>query len=473
MQNESGTPLDFFREISAIPRASGNEAGIARYLTDFAAERGLFCLVDDQNTVLIRKDGSRGRENEPALLLEAHTDMVAEQNSGTNHDFEREGISLVFEGNILRADGTTLGADDGFGVAIMLSVLSDESLSHPPLECLFTVSEETGMIGALSFDYSNITARRMVNLDSAGEREVITGCCGGMRHDLTLPVSFETVEGDFYTLSLGGLFGGHSGEDIHKGRLNAHVVMGKLLAALRKTAELRLSFLCGGDKDNAIPRECEARFAVPRGEAVEARLPELLSLAKSLVCAPEDAGLTLTLSKSAPEPVMSLTDTERVLAVLALPNGVFEWNAAMPSLPEVSRNLARIRTEAGAVSVGFSSRSPSAEKIGALRAALDTFAGRAGGHVRHYAAYPGWENPENAPIVQRWQEAYRTVTGKECVPTVIHAGLECGVISAALPGLEAVSVGCNIYDLHTPRERMELDSFERIFRTLCELLRIC
>lgn len=473
MLNECKSPLDFFKEISAIPRASGNEAGIARYLADFAAKRGLFCLVDDQNTVLIRKDGSKGRENDPALLLEAHTDMVAEQNSGTDHDFEHEGISLVFDGNILHADGTTLGADDGFGVAIMLSVLSDESLSHPPLECLFTVSEETGMIGALSFDYSGITARRMVNLDSAGEREVITGCCGGMRHDLTLPVSFETAPGEFYTLSLSGLFGGHSGEDIHKGRLNAHVTMGKLLVALRKTVEFRLVSLCGGDKDNAIPRECEARFAVRNGEAAEACFPALLKLAKSLVRAPEDEGMTLTLQKSTPEPLMSITDTERVLAVLALPNGVLEWNAGMPELPEVSRNLARIRTEAGAVSFGFSSRSPSLEKLGALRAALDTFAGRAGGNVRHYAAYPGWENPENAPIVRCWQNAYRTVSGEECVPTVIHAGLECGVISAALPGLEAVSVGCNIYDLHTPRERMELDSFERIYKTLCELLRIC
>lgn len=474
MEKTSKTPFSFFCEISAIPRASGNEAGIARYLAAFAAEHGLFCVRDEHHTVLIRKSGSPGRENEPALLLEAHTDMVAEQNSGTDHDFAHEGISLVREGNILHADGTTLGADDGFGVAIMLAVLADSALSHPPLECLFTVSEETGMLGALAFDYSHLSARRMVNLDSAGEREVITGCCGGVRHDLSLPVSFKAApDGAFYTLSISGLSGGHSGEDIHKGRLNAHVLMRQLLSALDKKSPLRLAFLGGGDKDNAIPRECVARFAVQNGEAVRAHFPELQALAGSLVSVSEDAGLALTLTESTPEPVMSLADTKRVLAVLSLPNGVLEWNEKSPSLPEVSRNLARIRTEAGAVTFGFSSRSPSAKKLDVLRAALDTFSGRLGGQVRHFAAYPGWENPENARIVERWQEAYRRVTGAECVPTVIHAGLECGVISAALPGLEAVSVGCNIYDLHTPRERMELDSFERIYRTLCEFLRIC
>lgn len=466
------TPLDYFKEISAIPRASGNEEGIARYLMEFGRAHGLFCRTDEHHNVFLKKDGSPGRENEPAVLLQAHTDMVAEKNAGVAHDFENEGISLVFEGNILHAAGTTLGADDGFGVALILHALADEALSHPPMECLFTASEEIGLLGATGFDYSDVTARRMVNLDSTGEREVIVGCCGGMRHDLTLPLTREKSDGACFSLCLGGLCGGHSGEDIHKGRLNAHVVMGKLLAALGERTEVKLSFLSGGDKDNAIPRECEARFAAEDGAAVTAALPRLRELVSSMIAAEEDKAYTLELEKIAAEPSMSGEDTKKVLSVLGLPNGVLEWKEE-PTMPFLSRNLARIRTENGVMCFGFSSRCPNFEKIESLKNDLDAFAGEIGGTTRHYAAYPGWESPADASVVRDWQHAYRTVAGAECVPTVIHAGLECGTISGALPGLVAVSVGANIYDLHTPAERMELDSLARMAEVLREYLKIC
>ncbi len=466
------TPLDYFREISAIPRASGNEEGIAQYLMAFGKEHGLFCRTDAHHNVFLKKNGSRGRENEPAVLLQAHTDMVAEKNAGVDHDFVTEGIELVFEGNVLHAAGTTLGADDGFGVSLILHALADDALSHPPMECLFTASEEIGLLGATGFDYSDVTARRMVNLDSTGEREVIVGCCGGMRHDLSLPLTREAANGACFSLCLGGLCGGHSGEDIHKGRLNAHTVMGKLLTALGEKTALRLSYLSGGDKDNAIPRECEAHFTAEDGAKAMAALPMLQELLAETVTAEEDRSCTLTLREIAAEPFVSAKDTQKILSVLSLPNGVLEWNGGH-TMPYLSRNLARIRTENGKICFGFSSRCPDFGRIESLKNELDAFAATIGGTTRHYAAYPGWESPADAPVVRNWQKAYRTVAGAECVPTVIHAGLECGIISGALPGLEAVSVGANVYDLHTPAERMELDSFARMAEVLREYLKIC
>ncbi|MBE6595940.1 MAG: aminoacyl-histidine dipeptidase, partial [Ruminococcaceae bacterium] len=226
-------PFRFFEEISAIPRASGNEAGIAAYLMRFAGSRGLSCCEDAIHNVLIQKPASPGREGEPALLLQCHTDMVAEKHGHVAHDFEKEGIHLLREGNILRADGTTLGADDGFGVALILAVLDDAELSHPALECLFTVSEEIGLEGAGAFDYTRVSARRMINLDSAEEDTVIIGCCGGLRTDLTVPLHFTDVSEDGLRVRISGLCGGHSGEDIDRGRLNAHVLMGAVLRELQ------------------------------------------------------------------------------------------------------------------------------------------------------------------------------------------------------------------------------------------------
>ena len=218
VKNEA--PFKYFEEISKIPRASGNEAEIANYLVEFAKNLGLSYYKDDANNVLIVKNASAGRENDEPIMLQAHTDMVAEKNVATVHDFKSDPIKLIQEGNVLRADGTTLGADDGFGVAIIMAMLAEKEISTPKVECLFTSSEEIGLVGASKFDYSKIESRRIINLDSAEEDTVIIGCCGGIRTELTLPVTFENGNFKGYKLTIGGLCGGHSGEDIDKGRLN-------------------------------------------------------------------------------------------------------------------------------------------------------------------------------------------------------------------------------------------------------------
>ena len=464
--------LRFFEEISAIPRASYHEKEIAEYLEKFAADRGLFCYRDAAHNVLIKRPATAGREKEPVVLLQAHTDMVAEKHSHIDHDFLRDGVKLQREGDRLFANGTTLGADDGFGVAIMLAVLDDNELSAPALECLFTSAEEVGLVGAGKFDYSRISAKYMLNLDSAEEDTVIVGCCGGVRSTLTVPVTFEELQGQGFTLSVGGLCGGHSGEDIHRNRLNANVLIGKLLVALGEYTPFRLVHITGGDKSNAIPRECKVTLLPDDIDAARAFLEGGEALARSFICAKEDEGLTLKAEAVRVTRAISYADTDKILQALQLPNGILHMRKEPPIMPETSRNLASVRTEKDCIIINLCARSPRAERFLELRREEAELAKSISGRVEYDNAYPGWEGDMNAPLVDTWQKALFAVTGKHAAPTLIHAGLETGVITNAVKGLEAIAVGCNIHDLHTPFETMEISSFLRISHTVKEFLRI-
>lgn len=462
----------YFEEISAIPRASRQEERVADHLECFAAKNGLFCYRDAANNVLIKKEGSAGRENEPPLLLQAHTDMVTEVAFGKQHDFSKEGVTLVQKGNILCADGTTLGADDGFGVALMLAALT-EAENHPPLECLFTSAEEIGLVGATAFDYHLIAARRMLNFDSAEEHLVITGCCGGIRTDLSMPVQFEKSAATGLEIGVHGLCGGHSGEDIHKGRANALVLMGKLLLALHSVTPIRLARIEGGDKDNAIPRDCVACVIPDDMAAAKRFLESAESILSREVTSHDDAARHLTVCEAPACLAAAYTDTARLLRVLSVKNGVLYERADGKRIPETSRNLASVKSADTGVKFTFSSRSPYDARIDACVDDLEKLAKSVGGTAQHRARYPGWEGDAASPVSLFWCESYRATTGREIDATVLHAGLECGLISARLKGLDVISVGCNIYDLHTPAERMELDSFERIYQTLLAFLQNC
>ena len=464
VKNEA--PFKFFEEISKIPRPSTKERAIADYLVEFAKENNLFCYRDQNNNVLMVKEASVGREGEKPLMLQAHTDMVAEKNVGTAHDFEKDPIELIQQGNILRANGTTLGADDGFGVAVMLGVLSSKTVSHPTLECLFTSGEEIGLVGASVFDYSKIRARNMINLDSAEENTVILGCCGGIRTEMDIPKEAESGSFDGYKITVSGLCGGHSGEDINKGRLNAHILMGKILSEIRSTNGFEISYVTGGDKDNAIPRECEC-VIITESEIDEEKI---CRLAQGFVKADEDKGLTVKIEKATASSKISACDTEKIMRVLSVDNGVLHYRTTPPILPETSRNLARIRTEKNRITVGFSSRSYLEEMLDECTRDLDRLAGEIGATTFHHERYPGWASSKDIPLVKSWQESYRRVSGGKTEPTLIHAGLECGLISKELSGLDAISVGCNVHDLHTPRETMEIDSMDRIYDTLVDFL---
>ena len=465
VKNEA--PFYYFEQISKIPRASGNERAVAEYIYNFANELCLDAYMDEFYNVFVVKGATLGYEDKEPIMLQAHTDMVAEKNVGTPHDFAKDPITLLQNGNILSASGTTLGADDGFGVAIMMAVLADNSIKHPMIECLFTSSEETGLVGASKFDYSRVKSRQMINLDSAEEDTVIIGCCGGVRTEFTLPIAFE--EGSFkgYKLIIGGLCGGHSGEDIDRGRLNAHILMGKLLSLINESCPIRLAYINGGDKDNAIPRECEAHFAC---ELDITR--DLNEYARSFLKANEDNELFVKLSPVKELcKVISVEDTKKVLDILSIRNGVMYYRTIAPILPETSRNLARIRTNESSISICFSSRSYLEERLNESTMELDELGARLGATTYHHERYPGWASDKESSLVVKWQNAFERISRKRPYATLIHAGLECGLISAELPGLVAISVGCNVHDLHTPKETMELDSMDKVYDALIEALK--
>lgn len=461
----------FFEEISAIPRGSYRERKIADYLVAFASARGLECYRDSTDNVFIKAPATSDRTDAAPILFQGHTDMVCEKNGDVEHDFLNDPLELYVDGNFLRARGTTLGADDGIAVAVMLALLDGAVASHPAYECLFTAAEEVGLDGARAFDYSRISARRMVNLDSETLGVIVAGCAGGVRSDLTLcyhPVAFA---GEALRVDVSGLAGGHSGEDINSGRANANLLMGRLLAELIAKTDARIVTLCGGSKDNAIPRECSAVIAVPDPSAAQ----DLLTSAAARLCeelSAEDRGFRVAIEDCAPEAVMlSAEDTKRAVTVLACARtGVLEMSKQIKGLVEYSRNLGVVRQEEGKLIFTFSSRSPIENQLDATERELNLFAASVGCAASHHSRYPGWSYAPASPLREAYGRAYREVTDKEAVVNVIHAGLECGIIHSHLPEMDMISVGPDMRDVHSPNETLDLSSTEIFWKTLKRLI---
>ena len=462
----------FFEEISAIPRGSYNEAGIADYLVAFAKARGLEYWRDELHNVLIKAPATKGLETVPPILLQGHTDMVCEKNGDVEHDFLRDPLDLYVEDGFLRARGTTLGADNGIAVAMMLSLLDGELAEHPAYECLFTVAEEVGLNGAHGFDYSRIASRRMINMDSEELGVVTCGCAGGLRSDLCLTLHPEAFQGTALTVSVSGLMGGHSGENIKDGRANANKVMGRLLAALRQEGDVRIVRIEGGSKDNAIPRECRAVLAVADAEQASECLSQIAAEIAGELAA-EDRGFTVTCEVTEDEAVMSSReDTLRLIALLACAaNGVQEMSHNVQGLVEYSRNLGVIRTENDCVSVVFSSRSAIESQLDASIRELDAWAALIGCTVRHYSRYPGWAFAPHSFLRDAYLQAYRKVVGKDASVNVIHAGLECGIIYSKLPDMDIISIGPTMHNIHSPNEALDLASVETFWKTVEQLIR--
>ncbi len=471
--------MKYFEEISAIPRGSFNEAGIADYLCRFATSHGLEHIRDEYNNVLIKKSATEGRECEDALMLQGHTDMVCEKNDGVEHDFECEGIKLCVKEGWLSADGTTLGADNGVAVATMLYILDGADgnvTSHPALECLFTVSEEVGLIGAKNFDYSNISATRMINMDSADESQIISGCAGGERITLTYEAETLVAEGEAFKLTVNGLFGGHSGEDINRGRANANKLLGRVLLALSDEFSFCLAAVNGGSKDNAITREASAVLLVKSEDSAKlAACVDKLYAEIAPELSKDDANFALTAERTdAPELCFSKEAGKKIIFLLStVAYGVFEMNRSIDSLVEYSRNLGVVKTEGNVVSFTFSSRSAMPQRIKASERELFAYADMLGMQADVGEAYPGWDFSEESAIRELYARTFKSLFGRDCEITVIHAGLECGIIKEKLPHMDMISCGPVVLDLHSPDERMELASFERFFDVIKNVVAAC
>lgn len=460
----------YFEEISKIPRGSGNEKGIADYLCAFADERGLACYRDAENNVLIKKKATEGREAEKPVLLQGHTDMVCEKLPEVEHDFLRDPIALCVEDGWLTAKGTTLGADDGAAVAAMLAILDGALVSHPAVECLFTTSEETGMNGTIAFDFSRVSARKMLNLDSASEAEVVCGCAGGVRSEITLCGDKAERSGDALCVSISGLCGGHSGEDINRGLANANRLMGRILLALQAEMPVCVATVRGGSKDNAIPRDCTAVIVVENGEkAAEIINGEAKSIAAELATA--DSDFTCKVEKCALVPSWDAALSARILAAICnAPCGVIEMSRDAEGLVEWSSNLGVIETEEEKITLSFLSRSTIEARIDHTIRMFDALALACGGTAEHHSRYTGWNYEKVSPLREAYLDTFRTLFGKEATPIIIHAGLECGLIRAKVPDMDMISIGPETLGLHSPSEKMNIASAERFWQILEKML---
>lgn len=464
-----------FYRLTQIPRPSGHEEAVRAYIVDFAKRCGLEWLVDEAGNVIVRKPATEGMEMLRDVILQAHLDMVPQKNAGTEHDFATDPIDAVIDGEWVRARGTTLGADNGIGVAAALAVLESDALRHGPLEALFTANEEAGMTGALGLEPGVLNGQILLNLDSEDEGELFIGCAGGldgtMRFDYVaaqVPSGYEAFE-----IRVSGLRGGHSGMDINLGRGNANKIMNRLLHMGRERHGLLLASIDGGSLRNAIPRESTALIAVPSsGKA--AFLDELQALAATIggELAGADPGLRVEAMEAAlPATVIDDAVVQRLLdAVAACPNGVHRMSAEMAGLVETSNNLARVHSDGSAVTVECLLRSASEEGMQELAGIVDHVAERAGTVAKFEHGYPGWKpNPESL-ILKCMSEIYRARYGKTPEIRAVHAGLECGIIGAAYPQLDMISFGPTIRHPHSPDEKVEIASVLKFWEFLVATL---
>lgn len=477
--------LRYFEEISAIPRGSGNEKGIADYLEGFAKNHGLYCMRDRYNNIFIKKPATNGKEDSPAILLQGHVDMVCEKSSDSAHDFLTDPLKLSFDGEWLSAEGTSLGGDDGVAVAAMLAVLDPENaVEHPALECLFTVDEEVGMIGASSFDYSEVSAGMLINLDSEDEGVVIIGCAGSSSS--VLSYSYDTVPlyGKCIEVSLGGLIGGHSGNDIDKERKNSIKFLVRILSAFYDESPFNLVTISGGDKDNAIPREAKAIIAVTDPDEAGERIKEIFNSFRGELVA-DDAGCRVYVNKAKSADIsdgkmFSYKSTSTVLSMITLsPSGV--WSRDVKNnMVEASTNLSSVRVGGGAVTIPFMNRSSRESRLHEIENQISKVARVTGADYRQTDSYPGWQPEYDTKLQKLYAECYSELY-PEAQPArfmQIHAGLECGIIGGGLRAVkgsdfafDAISIGPEMRDIHSPNERLCIPSVERFWHILLAILK--
>lgn len=467
--------FQYFEDISAIPRGSGNEKGISDFLVAFARERGLDVYQDEVYNVIIKKPASAGTEGAAPVMMQGHIDMVCDKLAGVEHDFERDGLELVVEDGVLTANGTTLGADNGIAVALMMTVLDDDTLVHPALECVFTTDEETGLVGAETLDKSQISARIMINLDSEEEGVATVSCAGGVTVTLTRGLALERVDGSLLTVAISGLLGGHSGSDIHLERGNANLLMARIVEQVLRGTDARLVSFDGGSKDNAITRECTARLVL--ADAADAQRAAGIARAVAQDIAAElevfdpSFACAVEVADGASADAMSAEDAWALVRTIRLaPNGVLRRNVAADGFVEVSSNLGVVATEGASVRMLLAPRSSIASLQEEIKDRIQTLADAFGFSASFDNEYPGWSYTEHSHVREVFQASYRELFGEELKIESIHAGLECGLFTEALPGLDAIAVGPTLADVHTPDEHMPLDSAERFYRLLVDVL---
>ena len=465
----------YFEEVCRVPRPSKKEEKIRAYLLEFARQHDLSVKVDEAGNVLMSKPATPGMEDRKAVILQSHMDMVCEKNKDTQHDFDTDPIETYVDGEWLRAKGTTLGADNGIGIATELAVLASDNIGHGPVQCLFTVDEETGLTGAFALKEGFMEGDILINLDSEDEGELFIGCAGGAGTTATFPCTMTAApEGYFFfRVAVKGLTGGHSGDDINKNRANANKLLNRYLTSLMRKYDLRLCEIDGGNLHNAIPREAYAVCAVPMKdkEAVRVDLNIYLAEIENEYAVTEP---NLRMELESETPCLKVMDVEQMkrflLSIYAVHNGVYAMSQDIAGLVETSSNLASIKQEEGCIKVVTSQRS----SILSSRMDMSQMVGAAfelgGATVETGDGYPGWKPNPSSEILRAAVESYKRLFGTEPKVKAIHAGLECGLFLEKYPSLDMVSFGPTLRGVHSPDERMLIPTVDKFWRHLLDVL---
>jgi len=467
-----------FHALTQIPRPSGHVEKVAQFLVDFAKKNGAEAEIDEAGNVIMRKGATPGYENKAIVVLQAHMDMVPQKSKESNHNFETDPLDVYIDGEWVKAKGTTLGADDGMGVAAAMAVIEDPTVEHGPIEVLITKDEETGMYGAFGLKAGELKAKYLLNLDSETEGEILTGCAGGM--DVVCSMGYQELDVDAtdmeaYKISIKGLLGGHSGLEINEGRANANKLMARILFA---TVNTNLAWLCswhGGNMRNAIPRDGEAIVLVPKVK--ESEFLALIEKSKNIFIAEysdiEKDGIVLTAehcdkpSKAIPEDIQE----NLINAVLAAHDGVLRFIPSIPNLVETSSNLAIINIENGKAEIAILARSSQDSMKQYLCNSLVSCFSMAGMEVKLEGGYSGWQPNPKSKLVAMMSEVYNKMYGKKPVVTACHAGLECGIIGVNYPDMDMASMGPTLLSPHTPSERCHIPSVEKFYNFVLEILK--
>lgn len=479
----------YFEELCKIPHGSGNLQKISDYLVSFAKERGLDVTQDKELNVIIKAPGSAGYEDKETVILQGHMDMVAVKEDGADIDMTTEGLRTRTDGEYVWAEGTSLGGDDGIAVAYCLALLDSKDIPHPPLEVVITTNEETGMFGAAAIDLSSLKGRKMINIDNEEEGVFITSCAGGARVYSELNVKREVKEGAVFSVEVSGLLGGHSGEMIIKGRGNANILLARALFESLDHGTLNIISIEGGVADNAIPASASAKVIVPSSDVesilkslektaadikgeLEIKDPELRVTVNGQELSAKGLAGSITGSGNSSESALGSEDTAKLLSLIcSMPDGVQAMSASVEGLVETSLNLGILRTEGDTIKIDQSVRSSVESSKNYLIKKVTMIAKEHGAKVSVSGSYPGWKYRPSSELRDHMVEVYEKLYGKKPLLQAIHAGLECGLLSDKIPGLDCISIGPDMQDIHSPKERLSVKSTENVWEYLKAVLK--
>lgn len=459
----------FFEQISKIPRGSGNEKTVSDYIKEFAQKNNLYVIQDEANNIIIKKPASEGYEDAPSVMIQGHMDMVCEKKKESNHDFAKDPIEIIYDGDFIRANMTTLGGDDGIAVAMGMAIAENKNLKHPALEIVFTADEEIGMIGANKIDCSNLNSRYVLNIDSENEGIFTAGCAGGLKSISDIPFNEEKPPYDnFAIISVGGLKGGHSGIDIDKRRANANVVLADVLYEIGIDNDIRIAEINGGAKDNAIPRDAEAVICYKSD--ISEKVKYMDSVFKKLYSKTDENIFVKFESCDKRKLCFDKKSSEKITAfIMNVPNGIISLNDEL-GIPETSNNTGVVRTEKNSVVVTGALRSAVAEGKRNIFNKICSLSESLGGSTIAKGDYPAWEYKEDSKLRKIMCDTYREIFGKEPKIDIIHAGLECGLFYEKMKDADIISYGPDMFDIHTPDERLSISSAERTYNFTLKVL---